>query len=115
MTAARHRAEEYLLERRLLRSLTSGEVINPHWAHFRTHLDGTTTCCDVSTICGVRAWSLKIGLPKPSAWWSRTGGRTDAGRCKTLIPAPYISRWTRETAAQPLEHVAGDESAELGR
>ena len=43
VTAARHRGEEYLLERRLLRSLTSGEVINPKWTQFsfppRWHYD----------------------------------------------------------------------------
>ena len=43
MKAARHRAEEYLLERHLLRSLSSGEVINPEWTKFsfptRWHYD----------------------------------------------------------------------------
>ena len=34
MTDARARAHEYLLERRLLRSLTSGEVIDPRWTRF---------------------------------------------------------------------------------
>ena len=34
VTAARVRAEEYLLERRMLRSLTSGEVIDRRWMRF---------------------------------------------------------------------------------
>jgi len=34
VTKARARAQEYLLERRLLRSLTSGEVIDPRWTRF---------------------------------------------------------------------------------
>ncbi len=41
--AALHRADEYLLERHLLRSLSSGEVINPEWTQFsfptRWHYD----------------------------------------------------------------------------
>ena len=34
VTAARARAEEYLLERRLLRRLSSGDVIDPAWTRF---------------------------------------------------------------------------------
>jgi hypothetical protein len=34
VTNARRRAQDYLLERRMLRSLTSGEVINPRWTQF---------------------------------------------------------------------------------
>lgn len=34
ITAARHRAQNYLLERRLLRSLSSGQVIDPRWTRF---------------------------------------------------------------------------------
>jgi hypothetical protein len=34
VTHARRRAQEYLLERRLLRRLSTGEVIDPRWAEF---------------------------------------------------------------------------------
>ncbi len=34
VTAARERGQAYLLERRLLRRLSSGEVIDPAWTHF---------------------------------------------------------------------------------
>ncbi|WP_088346462.1 MULTISPECIES: hypothetical protein [Rhodomicrobium] len=34
VTQARRRAEDYLMERRMLRSLTSGEVINERWTRF---------------------------------------------------------------------------------
>ncbi|HVZ39678.1 MAG TPA: hypothetical protein VHI13_10410 [Candidatus Kapabacteria bacterium] len=34
VTAARNRAEEYLLERRLLRRLSTGEIIEPAWKQF---------------------------------------------------------------------------------
>ena len=34
MTKARTRGEDYLLERRMLRSLTSGEVIDRRWTRF---------------------------------------------------------------------------------
>ena len=34
VTAARHRGEEYLLERRLFRRLSTGEVIDPAWTQF---------------------------------------------------------------------------------
>jgi len=43
VTAARHKGEEYLLERRLFRSLSTGEVIDPAWTLFayptRWHYD----------------------------------------------------------------------------
>lgn len=43
LTAARSRGEEYLLERRMFRSLSTGEVIKPNWALFsfppRWHYD----------------------------------------------------------------------------
>ena len=34
MTDARRRAQEYLLERRLLRRLSTGEIIEPTWTQF---------------------------------------------------------------------------------
>ncbi|MCI0397459.1 MAG: hypothetical protein L0332_19320 [Chloroflexi bacterium] len=34
LTAARERGQEYLLERRMLRRLSTGEVINPTWTQF---------------------------------------------------------------------------------
>jgi hypothetical protein len=34
MTAARERGQEYLLERRMLRRVSSGDVIDPAWTHF---------------------------------------------------------------------------------
>lgn len=34
VTEARDRAQEYLLERRMFRRLSTGEVINPQWARF---------------------------------------------------------------------------------
>ena len=34
VTEARRRAQEYLLERRLLRRLSTGEIINPAWSQF---------------------------------------------------------------------------------
>jgi hypothetical protein len=43
VTASRHRAEEYLLDRHMFRSLSTGEVINPAWTLFsfptRWHYD----------------------------------------------------------------------------
>ena len=43
VSAPRKRGEEYLLERHLFRSLSTGEVINPHWLEFsfptRWHYD----------------------------------------------------------------------------
>jgi hypothetical protein len=34
VTAARLRGEEYLLERRMIRSLSTGKIINENWTHF---------------------------------------------------------------------------------
>lgn len=45
VTEARARAEEYLLERRMFRSLSTGEVIDRDWTLFSFPPGGTTTCC----------------------------------------------------------------------
>jgi hypothetical protein len=50
VSAARHRGEEYLLERRLLRRLSTGELIDPAWTRFSFPPAGTMTSCEDSTI-----------------------------------------------------------------
>ncbi len=51
VTDARKRGEEYLLERRLLRRLSTGEIINASGRSSRFRRSGTTTCCVRWTIC----------------------------------------------------------------
>ena len=56
VTAARERGQEYLLERRMLRRLSSGELIDPGvHACSRSRPATTTTRCAGSTTCARRA------------------------------------------------------------
>ena len=75
VTDARARAEHYLLERRMLRSLSTGEVIRRQLGRascFRPC--GTTMCCAASTICAVPASSPMSASPKRWRWWSKSAG-----------------------------------------
>src|SRR5207249_5469175 len=47
--AARRRGEEYLLERKLFRRKSTGEVVDSAWLQFSFPTSGTTTCCVLST------------------------------------------------------------------
>jgi hypothetical protein len=66
VTAARLRGQEYLLERRLFRSRSTGQVINPAWTQISFPHAGTTTSCGGWTICGEHASNPTIALPRPS-------------------------------------------------
>jgi hypothetical protein len=57
------RAEEYLLERRMFRSLRTGEVIDERWLRFSFPTFGTTTFCGDSIICGMHE-SNPIARPR---------------------------------------------------
>ena len=54
VTEARKKAENYLLERRMFRSLRTGEVIDERWHRLSFPTFGTTTSCADSIICGMQ-------------------------------------------------------------
>jgi hypothetical protein len=55
MTKARTRAENYLLERRMFRSLRTGDVIDKRWLRFSFPTFCTTMSYADSIICGMPA------------------------------------------------------------
>jgi len=63
---ARKRGENYLLERRMFRSLRTGEVIDKRWLRSRSRRSGTTTSCGASTICGMPESRPTAALVRPS-------------------------------------------------
>jgi hypothetical protein len=82
------RGQEYLLERRMFTSLSTGEVIHPYWTQFRFRLAGTTTSCGVWTIYGEPASSPTSASRKPSVWWRR---RRD-GDWRWPLENPHVGR-----------------------
>ncbi len=89
---ARLRGQEYLLERKLFRSLSTGKVIATG-ENSRFRLAGTTTSCGAWTICGKPGpVPMNEGL-RPSTWWPGSNTRTDDGRSITPPPARSTSTW----------------------
>jgi hypothetical protein len=66
VTKARRRAENYLLERRMFRSLRTGKVIDKRWLRFSFLTFGITTSCEDSSICGMQESSPTVASGKPS-------------------------------------------------
>jgi hypothetical protein len=66
VTEARKRAENYLLERRMFRSVRTGEVIDKRWLRFSYPTFGTTTSCADSIICGMQESSPTAASVTPS-------------------------------------------------
>jgi hypothetical protein len=100
ITEARLRGQEYLLERRLFRRRTTGEVIDPAWTRFSFpawwHYD---VLRDLSTCAGpaprrTNAWRRR------SSWSSRGATATAGGRSRTSTPERWRSRSTRARACQ---------------
>ena len=97
VTAARLRGQEYLLERRMLRRLSTGDIIDPTWTrHDSRTLPGTsTTCCAVSTTCDGPMSSRTSGWPRPSGLSRRNAMGRAAGLLRARTRAPSTSTWTR--------------------
>jgi hypothetical protein len=66
VTKARKRGENYLLERRMFRSLRTGKVIDKRWLRFSFPTFGITTSCVDSSICGTQESSPTVASVKPS-------------------------------------------------
>ena len=96
--AARRRGEEYLLERKLFRRKSTGEVVNPAWLQFSFPPAGTTTCCVPSNtsarseICRTRVWTKRSICSDPNS------SPMAPGCWRTRIPARSTLRSRTATA-----------------
>ena len=81
VTAARLRGQEYLLERRLFRRRSTGEVIErdrraaPTGRASPSRPGGTTTCCAGSSTCAAPASRRTSAWPRRSSWSRRSATR----------------------------------------
>ena len=93
VTEARFRGQEYLLERRLFRRRSTGEVIERDrkggavWTRSPSRRGGTTTCCGGSSTCAAPVSRPTNGWPRRSSWSPRSATATGAGRSRPAIPA----------------------------
>ena len=123
VTAARLRGQEYLLERRLFRSRSTGQIIDatgrpadqPRGRECRFPRAGTTTSCGGSTTCGAPASRPTSASPRRSIWCGRSATSTGDGRSRIRIRVRCTSRWKARRRAEPLEHASGAARAALGR
>ncbi len=106
VTEARLRGQEYLLERRLFRRRSTGEMIErdrkggaawtrfafPTWWHYDVLGDSSTCAAPASR--PTSAW------PRRSTWSSPSVAATGGGRSRPGTPARCRSRWTRAMAGR---------------
>src|SRR2546428_1653142 len=85
--AARHRGEEYLLERKLIRRKSTGEIINPPGSNSRFQPNGSTTCCAASNTSARSEKRLTRGWMKQSICSVPSGSLMVLGCWRTRIPA----------------------------
>ncbi len=110
VTDARRRGQEYLLERRLLRRLSTGEIIDPAWTAFAFpplwHYDV------LRALDYLRAASRPAGCPNRGGRRNRarTAPGTGAG-CSTCATATHC---TRNWPAPSARRIAGSRCARSG-
>ena len=108
ITAARLRGQEYLLERRLFKSRSTGEIITfdrklrkpAAWTQCSFPPAGTTTSCGASTTCGAPASHPTSAQPRRSIWSGGSATISGVGRSRTRIPVRCISRWKAPPASR---------------
>ena len=99
VNAARLRGHQYLLERRLLRRLSTGEVTDPALdAVLLPDLLALRRSPRSRLPSRGRRGSRTSGWPKRSTWSSRSAMPTAAGPSRIRTPAGCTSRWTRARA-----------------
>jgi hypothetical protein len=98
VTQARQRGQEYLLKRRLFRSLSTGAVIDAEWTLISYRRAITTTSCGAWTICGEPTSNPTNVLPKRSLCCRRSVTAMGDGRWKTLTRVRSCSTWKRAPA-----------------
>ena len=121
VAAARERGQEYLLERRLLRRLSDGEIGDRKWLHFAFPPGGTTALCAPSITCGMPASRRTSGSPRRSSSSSRSATPTGDGRSAssstTSCPSTSASatgepsRWITLRALRVLRWAGRSEAA----
>jgi hypothetical protein len=80
VTEARLRGQEYLLQRRLFRRRSTGEVIE-------RDRKGDAACCEGSSTCAAPASRPTNGWRRRSSWSRRSATVTGGGRSRPGIPA----------------------------
>ena len=107
ITAARLRGQEYLLERRLFRSRSTGQIIratrrrnNRRGPRFRFPRAGTSTSCGAWTTCGGPASHPTSAWRRRSIWCGKSATTSGAGRSKTRIRVRCTSRWKATPGSQ---------------
>jgi hypothetical protein len=108
VTAARVRGQEYLLERRLFRSRTTGRSIardkktgrSRRGPPYRFPRAGTTTSCGDWTTCGAPALDRTSAPPRRSTWCGRSATKTGVGRLRIRIRVRLTSRWKAARASR---------------
>ena len=101
ITAARLRGQEYLLERRLFRSRSTGQDHrNRRGRSVRFLRAGTTTSCGAWTTCGGPASHPTSAWPRRSTWCRRSATSSGVGRSKTRIRVRSTSSWKAAPASR---------------
>ena len=103
---ARLWGQEYLLERRLFRSLSTGKIIDRVGHDSRFRLAGITTSCGAWTTCERLAYGPMNGPAKPSTWWQGVDTGTGDGR----LPGPMRARSTSTWKVAEERRAAGTHS-----
>ena len=100
VTKARKRAEKYLLDRSMFRSLRTGEVIDKRWLRFSFptfwHYD-VLRGLDYLRNAGIKPDSASVRPSKPS---SSAATRMGAGPSTSFIPNAFHWRWRLVSVAQ---------------
>ena len=123
VTAARLRGQEYLLERRLLRSRSTGRwspsIGNsgspPRGRSVRFPPAGTMTFCGASTTCGRAGVAPDERIAEAIDLIAKKRDGVDAGRSRIRIRVASTSRWKALPETEPLEHASRAPRAALGR
>jgi hypothetical protein len=115
ITDARKRAENYLIQRRLLRRLSNGDVIDPLWTQFAFP---TLWHYDVLRGAGLHARAPRVP-PDPRMKRSQSRSSANARERWPLAPAScgvatrFTKRWPARRRAESLDHVCARECGGL--
>lgn len=116
VTEARARARDYLLERRMLRSLTTGEVIDPRWTSFSFPVVWYDVLrgLDCLRSAGVKP-DTRMAEPSGSSRSASTRMASGVSMSFAAISRAFQLRWRQTSARQALEHTARASCARLAR
>jgi hypothetical protein len=117
VTESRRRGQEYLLERRLLRRVSTGEIIDPAWTQFAFpplwHYD-VLRALDYLRAAGARpdqrvdeAIAIVRGRCQPEGWWRLDVRHPDTLHEGCAGPVGAPNRWITLRALRVLDWYAG--------